>query len=137
MQLSRVLIVGLLWTSPPWWLLTILLFAWGLNMGVTSTLARTIVQESADPQYRGRILSVFSLGMLGSAPIGAVVLGFIIEAFGTLNALVPSMIVSLGLFAFGAMATGVWSLHLTSGRGQRALGRSQSSSLWRSSSRAA
>lgn len=109
MQLSRVLIVGLLWTSPPWWLLTALLFAWGLNMGVTSTLARTIVQESADPQYRGRILSVFSLGMLGSAPIGAVVLGFIIEAFGTLNALIPSMIVSLGLFAFGATATGVWT----------------------------
>ncbi len=108
MQLSRVLIVGLLWTSPPWWLLTVLLFAWGLNMGVTSTLARTIVQESAEPQYRGRILSIFSLGMLGSAPIGAIVLGTIIEMFGTLNALIPSMFVSTGLFAFGVLATGVW-----------------------------
>lgn len=109
MQLSRVVIVAILWFSPPWWLLTIVLFAWGLNMGVTSTLARTIVQESAAPEYRGRILSVFSLGMLGSAPIGAVVLGFIIEVFGTLNALIPAMIVSTLLFLFGAVATGVWT----------------------------
>lgn len=108
MQLSRVVIVGLLFLSPPWWLLTLLLFAWGLNMGVTSTLARTIVQESAAPQYRGRILSVFSLGMLGSAPIGAVVLGLIIEAFGTLNALIPSMVVSIGLFFYGVVATRIW-----------------------------
>lgn len=109
MQLSRVVIVGILWFSPPWWLLAVLLFAWGLNMGVTSTLARTIVQESAEPRYRGRILSVFSLGMLGSAPIGAVVLGYIIEAFGTLNALIPSMVVSVVLFTFGALATGIWT----------------------------
>lgn len=108
MQLSRVLIVALVWMSPPWWLLTVVLFAWGLNMGVTSTLARTIVQESAEPQYRGRILSVFSLGMLGSAPIGAIVLGVIIEAFGTLNALIPAMVVSTLLFLFGA-TTSVWS----------------------------
>lgn len=109
MQLTRVVIVAALWFSPPWWLLTVVLFAWGLNMGVTSTLARTIVQESAQPAYRGRILSVFSLGMLGSAPIGAVVLGFIIETFGTLNALIPAMIVSTLLFLFGSLATGIWT----------------------------
>ncbi|MCB1691114.1 MAG: MFS transporter [Pseudomonadales bacterium] len=109
MQLSRVIIVAILWFSPPWWLLTIVLFGWGLNMGVTSTLARTIVQESADPAYRGRILSVFSLGMLGSAPIGAVVLGHIIEAFGTLNALIPAMIASTLLFTIGVTMTRVWS----------------------------
>ena len=108
MQLTRIVIIGALFMSPPWWLLTIVLFAWGLNMGVTSTLARTIVQESAEPAYRGRILSVLSLGMLGSAPIGAIVLGLIIESFGTLNALIPAMIVSTLLFLYGALATGVW-----------------------------
>lgn len=109
MQLSRVIIVALLYMSPPWWLLMLVLLGWGLNMGVTSTLARTIVQESAAPEYRGRILSVFSLGMLGSGPIGAIVLGMIIEVFGTLNALIPAMIVSVLLFTFGALMTRVWS----------------------------
>ncbi len=108
MQLTRVAIIAVIWINPPWWLLAVALFAWGLNMGVTSTLARTIVQESADPEYRGRILSVFSLGMLGSAPIGAFVLGHIVEDFGTLNALIPSMVVSTLLFVFGLLATGVW-----------------------------
>ena len=108
MQLSRVLIVGILWTSPPWWLLIGALLGWGLNMGVTSTLARTIVQESAAPAYLGRILSIFSLGMLGSAPLGAIVLGHIIEWFGTLNALIPSMVVSTLLFAFGMLFSDVW-----------------------------
>ncbi len=113
MQLSRVVIVAFLWSSPPWWLLLVVLFLWGLNMGVTSTLARTIVQESAEPQYLGRIMSVFSLGMLGSAPVGAVVLGFIIEAFGTLNALIPAMIVSTLLFLGGVFVTNVWTYRST------------------------
>jgi hypothetical protein len=109
MQLSRAVIVALLWMSPSWWLLSVVLLAWGLNMGVTSTLARTIVQESAAPQYRGRILSIFSLGMLGSAPIGAIVLGVIIEAFGTLNALIPAMVASTLLFLFGVLFSSVWN----------------------------
>jgi len=108
MQLSRLLILLLLWFTPPWWLLTAVLFLWGLNMGVTSTLSRTIVQESADPAYRGRILSAFSLSMLGSAPIGAIVLGYIIEVFGVLDALIPAMAVSVLLFVTGTTLTPIW-----------------------------
>lgn len=108
LQLSRIIIVFLLWIEPGWWLLVLTIIAWGINMGVTSTIARTIVQESAEAAFRGRILSVFSLGLLGSAPIGALLLGWIIESFGTLNALIPSMIVSLVLFIYGVYFTGVW-----------------------------
>ncbi|MDK1025525.1 MAG: MFS transporter [Gammaproteobacteria bacterium] len=108
LQLSRIIIVFLLWIEPGWWLLVLTIIAWGINMGVTSTIARTIVQESAEAAFRGRILSVFNLGLLGSAPIGALLLGWIIESFGTLNALIPSMIVSLVLFIYGVYFTGVW-----------------------------
>jgi predicted MFS family arabinose efflux permease len=108
MQLTRIIILGLLWIKPDFWLLVIAIIAWGLNMGVTTTLARTIVQESAAPEYRARILSVFSLGLLGSGPIGALVLGWIIEAFGTLNALIPAMAISVGLFLYGILATGIY-----------------------------
>jgi predicted MFS family arabinose efflux permease len=108
LQLSRIIIVYLLWIEPDWWLLALTIIAWGLNMGISSTVARTIVQESAQADFRGRILSVFNLGLLGSVPIGALVLGWIIESFGTLNALIPSMVVSLVLFVYGVYFTGVW-----------------------------
>jgi predicted MFS family arabinose efflux permease len=108
MQLSRILILLLLWIEPSWWLLVAATIAWGVNMGFTTTLARTIVQESAAAEFRGRILSVFTLGMMGSAPIGAILLGIIIEAFGTLNALLPAMALSLCLFLYGVLATSVW-----------------------------
>jgi len=108
MQLSRILILFLLWIEPSWWLLVVAIAGWGVNMGFTTTLARTIVQESAAEAFRGRILSVFTLGMMGSAPIGAIVLGLIIESFGTLNALLPAMAVSLLLFVWGMLATGIW-----------------------------
>ena len=108
LQLSRILILGLLWLRPEWWLLVVALVSWGLNMGVTSTLARTIVQESAEAAYRGRVLGVFSLGQLGSAPLGALVLGWIIEIFGTLNALLPGMLTSAILFGYSVLFTDLW-----------------------------
>ena len=94
--------------QPALWAFAIAAILWGINMGVTLTLARTIVQESAAEEFRGRIMSVFTLGLLGSAPIGAIVLGFIIEAFGTLNALLPAMMLSLGLFLYGVFFSRVY-----------------------------
>ncbi len=108
MQLTRIIVLFLIYIRGDWWLLVLATFGWGLNMGVTTNLARTIVQESAEPAFRGRILSVFSVGMVGSAPIGAIVLGWMIETFGTLNALWPAMILSVLLFAYGVLFTGVW-----------------------------
>ncbi len=109
MQLTRMIILLLLWTKPDWWLLITVIFAWGVNMGFTTTLARTIVQESAAPEFRGRVMSVFTLGMMGSAPIGAIVLGTIIEWFGTLNALLPAIVLSVILCLIGMIFTGLWS----------------------------
>ena len=109
MQLTRILVLLLIWIEPQLWLLVVAIIGWGLNMGVTTTLARTIVQESAEAEYRGRVLSVFTVGMVGSAPIGAILLGWIIETFGTLNALVPAMFVSLLLFFYGVFFSKVWS----------------------------
>jgi len=109
MQLSRIVVLWLLWIEPSWWLLVVATVGWGLNMGFTSTLSRTITQESAEPEYRGRIMGVLALGTMGSAPIGAIVLGYIIESVGTLDALVPAMVLSLLLFGYGVWRTEIWS----------------------------
>ena len=107
MQFTRIFILFLVWIQPDWWVLMIVLFAWGLNMGVTTNLSRAIVQEAAEQAYLARVLSVYSLGMMGSMPIGALVVGFIIEAFGEMNAVVPAMFVSGLLCVYGFAFTGV------------------------------
>ena len=109
MQLSRILVIFLMWIEPPFWLLVMATIGWGLNMGITTNLARSIVQESAPKPYLGRILSVFSIGMVGSAPLGAIVLGWLIEATGTLNALIPAMLLSALLFLYGSLFSPVWA----------------------------
>ena len=109
MQLSRILVIFLMWIEPPFWLLVVATIGWGLNMGITTNLARSMVQESAPKPFLGRILSVFSIGMVGSAPLGAIVLGWLIEATGTLNALIPAMALSAILFAYGAWFSPVWA----------------------------
>ena len=107
MQLSRMFILGIMWLQPAFWVFALACVGWGLNMGITMTLARTIVQESAAEKFRARIMSVYSLGLLGSAPIGALILGRFIDSFGILNALVPAMSISLALFFYGIIFTDV------------------------------
>jgi MFS family permease len=109
LQLSRIIVLFMLFVEGDLWLLVLGTFLWGMNMGITSNLARMIVQESAEEQYRGRILSVFSVSMVGSAPIGAIVLGIIIETVGTLEALLPAMLVSVVLAAYGMFFTPLWN----------------------------
>ena len=109
MQLSRMVILGLIWFQPVFWIFALACVGWGLNMGVTMTLARTIVQESATAEYRARIMSVYSLGLLGSAPIGALILGSLIDSLGILNALIPAISISIGLFLYGIIFTNVYN----------------------------
>ena len=113
LQLSRIVVLFLLWIQPAWWLVVVALIAWGLNMGVTTTLARAIVQEAAEPQTRGRVMSVFGLGLLGSPLIGAVILGTIVERYGALAGLVPGMAASVLLFVYSMAATGLWRYRST------------------------
>jgi MFS family permease len=58
--------------------------AWGLAAGVNMTMARTIVQVEAPPEARGRVLAFYSLGFMGSAPVGATLSGIVTELVGPL-----------------------------------------------------
>ncbi len=107
-QLSRVVVLFLIWIEPAWWLVVTAVVAWGLNMGVTTTLARAIVQEAAEPLSRGRVMAVFGIGLLGAPLLGAVILGWIVERYGALAGLTPGMAASVVLFAYSMTATGLW-----------------------------
>lgn len=108
MQVTRALIYLVLWFEPPMPVFMAIMFLWGINMGVTTTLSRTMIQESAPEQYRGRILSVYNVGFLGAQPIGAMMLGAVIATFGIVNGLVPGFLASILICAFGLVATPIW-----------------------------
>jgi len=40
------------------------------------------VQEAAPTSHRARVMSVYSLGMMGGMPIGSFAMGYVISAFG-------------------------------------------------------
>ena len=80
-------------------------------MGVTTNLSRAIVQEASESEFLGRILSVYSIGLMGSIPIGALIIGYVIEAFGTMSAMVPGMFLSGIVFIYGYIFTNIPSYH--------------------------
>ena len=108
MQLTRMVIFIIYWFGPHLWVMVAATFLWGLNMGITSTTSRAIVQESAQEQFRARILSVYNAGAIGSQPFGALLLGLVIDAVGPLNGMIPGMLVSAGIFLAGTAVSPVW-----------------------------
>jgi MFS family permease len=84
--------------------LFILLFFWGVVVGVSSTMGRAILQALAPEACRGRIISIYQLALFGCAPLGALFAGYAIHWWGLIDLLKFSGIASLAMFA-GMMAT--------------------------------
>lgn len=72
----------------PFGVLVALCVVWGLGAGVVMTQARTLVQAAAPETHRARILSLFQLGLMGGAPIGALLLGYVAGFTGPRGAVV-------------------------------------------------
>ena len=71
-------------------------FLWGLGGGVAITMSRSIVQELAPESHRGRLLSVFSMGFMGGAPLGSFAMGYLIQYLDAYSAVfVPASMMLL------------------------------------------
>ncbi len=108
MQLTRIVILGLLVVKPSLPVFYLLMFAWGLNMGVTTTIVRSTVQELAPPAQRAQILSILLLSFMVSSPISSILLGYVISGFTPLAALVPGMFMSAIIFVIAITVSGLW-----------------------------
>jgi MFS family permease len=62
--------------------LLVLCLVWGLGGGVVMTQGRTLVQMAAPASHRARILSLFQLGLMGGAPVGALLIGYLAALTG-------------------------------------------------------
>lgn len=124
MQLSRLLILGLIWWLPPLPVFFAAAFLWGMNMGITTTLVRSVVQEVAPAAHRGKVLSVLLIGFSASMPIGSMLLGQVIDAFGAPAGLVPGMVVSGATFLLGIALTPLWQWRSDAAAGSHGVGAS-------------
>ena len=105
---SLVLLVCAL--SLPLWLLCAVNFAWGLAGGVAMTLSRGLIQEHAPAEKRARVLSIFTLGMMGGGPIGAVAYGFLAHAIGPAPAILGPALGMLAIAIAVALRSRLWGL---------------------------
>ena len=74
-----VMAVGL-----PFWGLVLATVAWGACAAIFYNASRTLVQQSAPATHRARVLSLYWMGILGAAPVGTLVSGFVVKAVGPL-----------------------------------------------------
>ncbi len=109
LQLTRALILIWLLFKPSEILFLMLMGAWGLNMGLTSTLMRSMVQELAPTIHRAQILSVLLLSFMLSSPISSLVISQLMEATSPLTGLVPGIFLSILIFVWGYRFSGVWN----------------------------
>jgi MFS family permease len=70
----------------------VVIFCWGLGGGVCMNMLRSIVQAASSTSHRARVMSVFSLGMLGGMPIGSLLMGYCAAVFGALPTLAVPVI---------------------------------------------
>ncbi|MCZ6887393.1 MAG: MFS transporter [Gammaproteobacteria bacterium] len=95
-------------TAPPIWLLYLTIFFWGMSAGVTMAMGRSIVQAEAVTSHRARIMSVYSMGMMGGMPIGSLTMGYAIEYFGPIRAVWLPVIGINAMVLVVCVATRLW-----------------------------
>jgi MFS family permease len=106
---GAVVLAGLS-TLPPFVLFVTLSFVWGLGAGVTMTQGRTVVQITAPPTHRARLMSLFQLGLGGGGPIGSFIAGTICEIWGLKAAMLLPALAMLLLIALVLLRSRLWTV---------------------------
>jgi len=75
------LVILVMLAKPPHWVFLLIVFTWGLAAGVSIAMSRSIVQDAAPKDQLARVLSIYQLGFMAGAPIGAAVMGALTDLF--------------------------------------------------------
>ena len=89
--------------APAVWLFGVLLVAVGLINLLFLTGANSLVQMTAAPELRGRVMGVYILVLLGGQAIGSPAVGWLIDHFGARE----SLLLCGGLVALVALGSGL------------------------------
>lgn len=107
---TSCLVLSILHLELPEWGFYTVLYFWGMCGGISMTMGRAIVQEASPASHRARILSVYSLGMMGGMPIGSLFLGWSVGEFGARNAvLIPAFGMAFTLI-YLSLGSNLWQV---------------------------
>lgn len=95
--------VLLLSAAPTYWLGMAALFVMGVAYLLVAVALNTSIQVRVAEAYRGRVLSIYLMGLLGGVPLGALLEGRLGDVVG-LRPTVAGAGVALGLFSLYAVA---------------------------------
>jgi MFS family permease len=103
-------VLSLLHLPLPQWLFYLVVYLWGLGGGISMTMSRAIVQEAAPDTHRARIMSVYSLGMMGGMPIGSLLLGWCVGQFGARDAVLVPVLGMAVTATLLLLTSGLWKV---------------------------
>ncbi len=107
--LGSTSILAMMWDIPHWAFLAIV-FVWGLAAGISIAMSRSIVQDAAPKEKLARVLSIYQLGFMAGAPIGAALMGALVDLFGPQRiAIVPAAGMSV-LILWMVFFSPVWNM---------------------------
>ena len=74
------------------------------------SMSRTVMQELAPEDQRGRVMGFFSFSFMGAGPVGALGLGFLVEQFGSSVTIAIAGISMLAIAILMSVWTPLWKL---------------------------
>ena len=104
--------VVLFWMAlhPPFTLLVLLCFLWGMGGGVVITQSRTVLQIVAPSEQRARLMALLQLGFGGGGPVGAALIGAFASFVG-LEFAVKVSAVAMAVFLAAVLAlSAIWTM---------------------------
>ena len=100
---TNTLIFGaglILFSHAPWYPLALGFLAVGaFGMMSQITISNTLLQTTADPAMRGRVISFYVLAYTGMMPLGSLLVGVVAQHLGVQNAVLAQGVLALGLGA--------------------------------------
>ena len=91
-------------------MLLLVIFCWGIAGGLIMTMSRSIMQEQAPADQRGRIMAFFSLSFMGAGLFGSLLNGYLVELFRAEGALMFSSIGMLASVLLVRVLSPLWPL---------------------------
>lgn len=107
--LASLSILLLMWRVPHWAFLSIV-FVWGLAGGISIAMSRAIVQDAAPKEKLARVLSIYQLGFMAGAPLGAAMMGALVDIFGPHRIAIVPAGGMITLVACMVLFTPVWNM---------------------------